>query len=204
MIWYYFDSFSLMEYSVGNFSELYVLCIWLYLDECFYCCSWVDMFDSLGVVMMEQQFKVFVFESMFDSIFFKIDSEFVEVVVVSVVFCISFLQKLLGEDINKLFWKCQMGDVSVLDIIDCFFGQKEQVVLQKLVVGGKVLVYIYCGEEMMIVFQGVFVDQKGVFNQWDFVVLNEQDEYKFVVVGCEDCIMFLVLSVLVKLMGIFI
>ncbi len=106
------------------------------------------------------------------------------------------LQKLLGgDDINALPWKRQLADVSVLDITDKFPGQNERVVLQKLVAGGKAPAHTHRGDETTIVLQGgAFADQKGVFNQWDFVVLNEQDEHRPVAVGCEDCITLSVLS----------
>jgi hypothetical protein len=111
--------------------------------------------------------------------------------------------KLLGDDINNLPWKRQLGDVSVLDITEKFPGQKEQVVLQKLVSGGKAPAHTHRGVETTIVLQGAFADQKGVFNQWDFVVLTDQDEHKPVAVGCEDCITLSVLSAPVKLTGTF-
>ncbi len=113
------------------------------------------------------------------------------------------LQKLLGEDLNGLPWKRQLGDVSVLDISEKFPGQGEQVVLQKLAAGGKAPAHTHRGNETTIVLQGAFADQNGVFNQWDFVVLNEQDEHKPVAVGCEDCITLSVLSAPVKLTGAF-
>ncbi len=69
------DSLSLMEYSAGNLSEPHALCIKLHLDKCSHCRSRVDTLDSLGAVMMEQQPKVTVSESMFDNILSKIDSE---------------------------------------------------------------------------------------------------------------------------------
>lgn len=116
---------------------------------------------------------------------------------------LSPLQKLLGEDINELPWKRQLGDVSVLDISEKFPGQGERVVLQKLVAGGKAPAHTHRGDETTIVLQGAFADQKGVFNQWDFVVLNEQDEHRPVAVGCEDCITLSVLSAPVKLTGTF-
>jgi putative transcriptional regulator len=116
---------------------------------------------------------------------------------------VSPLQKLLGDDINALPWKRQLADVSVLDITDKFPGQNERVVLQKLVAGGKAPAHTHRGDETTIVLQGAFADQKGVFNQWDFVVLNEQDEHRPVAVGCEDCITLSVLSAPLKLTGTF-
>ncbi|WP_286221702.1 ChrR family anti-sigma-E factor [Marinobacter apostichopi] len=197
------DSLSLMEYSAGNLSEPHALCIRLHLDECPHCRSRVDTLDSLGAVMMEQQPKVSVSEGMFDSILSMIDSEPAEAAKAATAPRISVLQKLLGDDINKLPWKRQLGDVSVLDITDRFPGQSEQVVLQKLAAGGKAPAHTHRGEETTIVLQGAFADQKGVFNQWDFVVLDDKDEHKPVAVGCEDCITLSVLSAPVKLTGTF-
>ncbi|WP_417501902.1 ChrR family anti-sigma-E factor [Marinobacter sp.] len=197
------DSLSLMEYSAGNLSEPHALCIRLHLDKCTHCRSRVDTLDSLGAVMMEQQPKVSVSETMFDDILAKIDSTPAPEQPAKVVPKISLLQKLLGEDINNLPWKRQLGDVSVLDITEKFPGQKEQVVLQKLVAGGKAPAHTHRGTETTIVLQGAFADQKGVFNQWDFVVLTDQDEHKPVAVGCEDCITLSVLSAPVKLTGTF-
>jgi putative transcriptional regulator len=197
------ESLHLMEYSAGNLSEPHALCIRLHLNECALCRSRVDTLDSLGAVIMEQQPEVSVSESMFDSILAKIDSSPSPQRASKIAPRISVLQKLLGDDINNLPWKRQLGDVSVLDITEKFPGQKEQVVLQKLVSGGKAPAHTHRGIETTIVLQGAFADQKGVFNQWDFVVLTDQDEHKPVAVGCEDCITLSVLSAPVKLTGTF-
>jgi len=197
------ESLTLMEFSAGNLSEPHALCIRLHLDECSLCRSRVDTLDSLGAVMMERQPKVSVSESMFESILAKIDSSPSPQHSAKTSPRISVLQKLLGDDVNNLPWKRQLGDVSVLDITEKFPDQNEQVVLQKLVSGGKAPVHTHRGNETTIVLQGAFADQKGVFNQWDFVVLTDQDEHKPVAVGGEDCITLSVLSAPVKLTGIF-
>ncbi|MGO1500498.1 MAG: ChrR family anti-sigma-E factor [Marinobacter sp.] len=195
------DSLSLMEFSAGNMSEPHALCIRLHLDKCALCRSRVDTLDSLGAVMMEKQPKVSVSESMFDSILAKIDSSPAPERPPNAAPKISVLQKLLGDDINNLPWKHQLGDVSVLDITEKFLGQNEQVVLQKLNAGGKAPVHTHRGVETTIVLQGAFSDQKGVFSQWDFVVLTDQDEHKPVAIGCDDCITLSVLSAPIKLTG---
>lgn len=197
------DSLSLMEYSAGNLSEPHALCIRLHLDQCPHCRSRVETLDSLGAVMMDQQPKVSVSDASFDQLLARIDSEPVDTVPTPKTPRLGALQKLLGDDINNLPWKRQLGDVSVLDISEKFPGQSERVVLQKLVAGGKAPAHTHRGHETTIVLQGAFADQKGVFNQWDFVVLNEQDEHKPVAVGCEDCITLSVLSAPLKLTGTF-
>ncbi|WP_432210503.1 ChrR family anti-sigma-E factor [Marinobacter alkaliphilus] len=197
------DSLSLMEYSAGNLTEPHALCIRLHLEQCPHCRSRVDTLNSLGAVMMEQQPKVTVSDSSFEQLMARIDSAPQDTSPVVQAPRLSPLQKLLGQDINELPWKRQLGDVSVLDISEKFPGQGEQVVLQKLVAGGKAAAHTHRGDETTIVLQGAFADQKGVFNQWDFVVLNEQDEHRPVAVGCEDCITLSVLSAPVKLTGTF-
>ncbi|MCD1629423.1 ChrR family anti-sigma-E factor [Marinobacter shengliensis] len=197
------DSLSLMEYSAGNLTEPHALCIRLHLEQCPHCRSRVDTLNSLGAVMMEQQPKVTVSDSSFEQLMARIDSAPQDTPPVVQVPRLSPLQKLLGQDINELPWKRQLGDVSVLDISEKFPGQGERVVLQKLVAGGKAPAHTHRGDETTIVLQGAFADQKGVFNQWDFVVLNEQDEHRPVAVGCEDCITLSVLSAPVKLTGTF-
>ncbi|MBK1888005.1 MULTISPECIES: ChrR family anti-sigma-E factor [Marinobacter] len=197
------DSLSLMEYSAGNLSEPHALCIRLHLDKCAQCRCQVDTLDSLGAVVMEKQPKVSVSGTMFDDILARIDSSTEPRPQVKMQPKTSLLQKLLGEDINNLPWKRQLGDVSVLDITGKFPGQNEQVVLQKLVAGGKAPAHTHRGTETTIVLQGMFSDHKGVFSQWDFVVLTEQDEHKPVALGSEDCITLSVLSAPVKLTGTF-
>jgi putative transcriptional regulator len=194
-----------MEFSAGNLSEPHALCIRLHLDQCPHCRSRVDTLDSLGAVMMESQPQVGVSSDMFDAILSRIDSEpdMTETYISTQAKRMSPLQKLLGDDLNSLPWKRQLGDVSVLDISERFPGQSEQVVLQKLAAGGKAPAHTHRGSETTIVLQGAFSDQKGVFNQWDFVVLNQEDEHKPVAVGCEDCITMSVLSAPVKLTGTF-
>ena len=199
------DTLTLMEFSAGNLSEPHALCIRLHLDQCPHCRSRVDTLDSLGAVMMENQPQVGVSSDMFDAILSRIDSEpdMTETYISTQAKRMSPLQKLLGDDLNSLPWKRQLGDVSVLDISERFPGQSEQVVLQKLAAGGKAPAHTHRGSETTIVLQGAFSDQKGVFNQWDFVVLNQEDEHKPVAVGCEDCITLSVLSAPVKLTGTF-
>lgn len=199
------DTLTLMEFSAGNLSEPHALCIRLHLDQCSHCRSRVDTLDSLGAVMMESQPQVGVSSDMFDSILSRIDSEpdMTETYISTRAKRMGPLQKLLGEDLNALPWKRQLGDVSVLDISEKFPGQSEQVVLQKLAAGGKAPAHTHRGNETTIVLQGAFSDHKGVFNQWDFVVLNQEDNHKPVAVGCEDCITLSVLSAPVKLTGTF-
>ena len=199
------DTLTLMEFSAGNLSEPHALCIRLHLDQCPHCRSRVDTLDSLGAVMMESQPQVGVSSDMFDAILSRIDSEpdMTETYISTQAKRMSPLQKLLGDDLDALPWKRQLGDVSVLDISERFPGQSEQVVLQKLAAGGKAPAHTHRGSETTIVLQGAFSDQKGVFNQWDFVVLNQEDEHKPVAVGCEDCITLSVLSAPVKLTGTF-
>ena len=199
------DTLTLMEFSAGNLSDPHALCIRLHLDQCPHCRSRVDTLDSLGAVMMENQPQVGVSSDMFDAILSRIDSEpdMTETYISTQAKRMSPLQKLLGDDLNSLPWKRQLGDVSVLDISERFPGQSEQVVLQKLAAGGKAPAHTHRGSETTIVLQGAFSDQKGVFNQWDFVVLNQEDEHKPVAVGCEDCITLSVLSAPVKLTGTF-
>jgi putative transcriptional regulator len=196
-----------MEFSAGNLTEPHALCIRLHLDKCADCCSRVETLDSLGAVLMESQPKSELSSGMFDSILSRIDSDEssddTAVTAARSSARISPLAKLLGDDLNALPWKRQLGDVSVLDITDRFPGQQEQVVLQKLAAGGKAPSHTHRGEETTIVLQGAFADQKGVFNQWDFVVLNQEDDHKPVAVGCEDCITLSVLSAPVKLTGMF-
>jgi len=199
------DTLTLMEFSAGNLSDPHALCIRLHLDQCPHCRSRVDTLDSLGAVMMENQPQVGVSSDMFDAILSRIDSEpdMTETYISTQAKRMSPLQKLLGDDLDALPWKRQLGDVSVLDISERFPGQNEQVVLQKLAAGGKAPAHTHRGNETTIVLQGAFADQKGVFNQWDFVVLNQEDEHKPVAVGCEDCITLSVLSAPVILTGTF-
>lgn len=196
------DSLMLMEYSAGNLSEPHALCIRLHLDKCAHCRSRVDALDSLGAVMMEQQSQVAVEASTFDSILARIDSEPAPATVTPRVHS-SPLSKLLGDDLDGLPWKRQLKDVSVLDISDRFPGQQDRVVLQKLCAGGKAPAHTHRGEETTIVLQGAFADNKGVFNQWDFVVLGQEDEHKPVALEGDDCITLSVLSAPLKLTGTF-
>ena len=198
------ESLTLMEFSAGTLSDPHALCIRLHLDQCPHCRSRVDMLESLGAVMMEQQDQVSVSDSAFDSILARIESEPAEKSGPQLGRrTLGPLQKLLGEDLNSLPWKRQLGDVSVLDISDRFPDQPEQVVLQKLTAGGKAPAHTHRGQETTIVLQGAFADKKGVFHQWDFVVLNEQDEHKPIALEGDDCITLSVLSAPVKLTGMF-
>ncbi|WP_323752161.1 ChrR family anti-sigma-E factor [Marinobacter sp.] len=196
------DSLSLMEYSAGNLSEPHALCIRLHLDQCGHCRSRVDTLNSLGAVMMGQQPDVAVSDTSFEQLLARIE-EAPEALPEQKPRCISPLQKLLGEDINALPWKRQLPDVSVVDISDKFPGQKERVILQKLAAGGKAPAHTHRGTETTIVLQGAFSDSNGVFNQWDFVVLTDQDVHKPVAIGHEDCITLSILSAPLKLTGPF-
>lgn len=197
------DSLTLMEYSAGNLSEPRALCIRLHLEQCPHCRSRVDTLDSLGAVMLDQQPKVTVSDTSFEQLMARIDAAPEDASPVAEAPRLSPLQKLLGADINDLPWKRQMGDVSVLDITDKFVDQSERVVLQKLVAGGKAPAHTHRGDETTIILQGAFSDVNGVFNQWDFVELDEHDEHRPVAVGNEDCITLSVLSAPLKLTGTF-
>lgn len=196
------DSLMLMEYSAGNLSEPHALCIRLHLDKCAHCRSRVDTLDSLGAVVMEKQSQVSVSESTFDSILARIDSEPAPKPIPQAPRR-SPLSKLLGDDLDGLPWKRQLMDVSVLDITERFPGQTDQVILQKLCAGGKAPAHTHRGEETTLVLQGAFTDNRGVFNQWDFVVLGQEDDHKPIALEGDDCITLSVLSAPLKLTGTF-
>ncbi|MBZ0335719.1 ChrR family anti-sigma-E factor [Marinobacter sp. AL4B] len=196
------DSLSLMEYSAGNLSEPHALCIRLHLDQCGHCRSRVDTLNSLGAVMMEQQPDVSVSDTSFEQLLARIE-EVPNARPAQAQPQRSPLQKLLGDDISNLPWKRQLRDVSVVDITDKFPGQSERVILQKLVAGGKAPAHTHRGMETTLVLQGAFSDAKGVFNQWDFVVLTDKDVHKPVAIGHEDCITLSILSAPLKLTGPF-
>ncbi|MBS3803839.1 MAG: ChrR family anti-sigma-E factor [Oleiphilaceae bacterium] len=197
------DSCSLMEFSAGNLTEPHALCIRLHLDKCHQCRSRVDMMESLGAVMMEQQPQISVATSTFDSILARIDQGSQELEQERPRVKSGPLEKLLGTDLDGLPWKRQIGDVSILDISDRFPDQPERVVMQKLTAGGKAPAHTHRGEETTIVLQGAFSDNKGVFNQWDFVVLDQEDNHKPVALEGDDCITLSVLSAPVRLTGTF-
>ena len=198
------ESTSLMEFSAGTLSDPHALCIRLHLEKCALCRSRVDTLESLGAVMLEQQPLTESSEpaaSTFDTILARIDSETAPVK--SPQQRQDLVRKLLGCDINDLPWKRQLGDVSMLDVTDRFPGQKERVVLQKLSSGGKAPAHTHRGTETTIVLQGAFSDNNGIFNQWDFAVLDHNDNHRPVAVGHEDCITLSVLSAPLKLTGTF-
>ena len=198
------ESTSLMEFSAGTLSDPHALCIRLHLEKCALCRSRVDTLESLGAVMWEQQpltESSVPAASTFDAILARIDSETAPVK--SPQQRQDLIKKLLGCDINDLPWKRQLGDVSMLDVTDRFPGQKERVVLQKLSSGGKAPAHTHRGTETTIVLQGAFSDNNGIFNQWDFAVLDHNDNHRPVAVGHEDCITLSVLSAPLKLTGTF-
>jgi len=198
------ESTSLMEFSAGTLSDPHALCIRLHLEKCALCRSRVDTLESLGAVMLEQQPLTESSEpaaSTFDTILARIDSETAPVK--SPQQRQDLVRKLLGCDINDLPWKRQLGDVSMLDVTDRFPGQNERVVLQKLSSGGKAPAHTHRGTETTIVLQGAFSDNNGIFNQWDFAVLDHNDNHRPVAVGHEDCITLSVLSAPLKLTGTF-
>jgi len=192
-----------MEYSAGSLSEARALCIRLHLEQCSECRSRADSFDSLGAVMMDQQPKVSVSDTSFEQLMARIDAAPEDTSPTAEAPRLSPLQKLLGQDINDLPWKRQLGDVSVLDISEKFADAGERVVLQKLAAGGKAPAHTHRGDETTIIVQGAFSDMYGVFNQWDFVELDHHDEHRPVAVGNEDCITLSVLSAPLKLTGTF-
>ncbi|MGP4842878.1 ChrR family anti-sigma-E factor [Marinobacter sp. 1Y8] len=196
------DSHSLMEYSAGNLSDPHALCIRLHLDQCDHCQSRVDTLDSLGAVLMEQQASVSVSPDMFDHILARLDEE-PEFQPTAGRKQGNALERLVQSDLNDLPWKRQLADVSVFDISHLFPDQPEKVVLQKLAAGGKAPTHTHRGQETTIVLQGAFSDHKGVFNQWDFVVLDQQDTHKPVALEGPDCITLSVLSAPLKLTGTF-
>lgn len=199
------ESTTLMEFSAGTLSEPHALCVRLHLEKCAHCRSRVDTLESLGAVLLEQQpltESSEVAATTFDTILARIESTNMEQVK-PLQSRQDLMIKLLGCDINELPWKRQLGDVSVLDVTDRFPGQNDRVVLQKLASGGKAPAHTHRGSETTIVLQGAFADQNGVFNQWDFTVLGQNDNHRPVAVGQQDCITLSVLSAPLKLTGAF-
>jgi len=196
------DATTLMEYSAGQLSQPHALAIQMHITECGRCRSKVDTLECLGAVLLENQATTSMSALAFDNLLDRIDALDPEGKV-DERDTRSPLEKLLGNDLNGLPWKKQLGDVSVLDISDLFPDQDEQVVLQRLCAGGKAPAHTHRGNETSIVLQGAFVDGRGQFNQWDYVCLDGNDDHQPRAVGNEYCITLSILSAPVKLTGRF-
>lgn len=202
MIQHHPDEAHLLEFSAGALSAPQALGVRLHLNICRRCRCQADMLDSIGAVVMDEAAVPDLSENLFDRIMAGIDAR------------PSSesppprpspnpLRKLLGKDLADLPWKKQLGDVSVLDISGLFPDQSDRVVLQKLAAGGRAPRHSHRGEETTVVVQGGFTDNRGVFEQGDFVILDQRDDHQPVALHGEDCITFSILSAPVRLTGSF-
>ena len=202
MIHHHPDEAQLLEFSAGTLSAPHALCVRLHLNACRRCRCQADMLDSIGAVVMDDEALPDLSENLFDRIIAGIDAR-----------PLSEsppprpspdpLRKLLGHEMVDLPWKKQLGDVSVLDITGLFPGQPDRIVLQKLAAGGRAPRHSHRGEETTVVVQGGFTDNRGLFEEGDFVILDQRDDHQPVALHGEDCITFSILSAPVRLTGAF-
>ena len=198
MIQHHPDESLLLEYSAGNLNTAQALCLRLHLDVCSRCRCQVDMLDSVGAMLLQEEHSSALSDDLFDRILTRIDTLPEDQPNAKVP--TDPLKKLVGE-LNALPWKRQLVNVSVYDLSEQFPDQPGQVVLQKISAGGKAPVHTHRGTETTVVVQGGFTDNRGVFEAGDFVVLGQQDVHKPIALHGEDCITLSILSAPVKLTG---
>jgi len=204
MIQHHPDEAHLLEYSAGALSTPHALCVRMHLNQCLRCRCQADMLDSIGAVVLDRQTVEDggLSADLFDQVLDRIDGENPAPAKAPAT-TTDPLRKLLGDDMENLPWKRQLGDVSVLDITDLFPGQSDRIVLQKLNAGGRAPRHGHRGEETTLVVQGGFTDNRGVFEAGDFVMLDQAVEHQPVALHDDDCITFSILSAPVRLTGAF-
>ncbi len=205
MIHHHPDEAHLLEYSAGALSAPHALCVRMHLNQCLRCRCQADMLDSIGAVVMDRQTVEGtdgLAPDLFGRILDRIDDE-KPAPASKPTPGGDPLHKLLGDNLEDLPWKRQLGDVSVLDITDRFPGQPDRIVLQKLNAGGRAPRHSHRGEETTLVVQGGFTDSRGVFEAGDFVILDQTVDHQPVALHGDDCITFSILSAPVRLTGTF-
>lgn len=200
MIQHHPDESLLLEYSAGNLDAAHALCLRLHLNACSRCRCQADMLDSVGAMLLQEEPGSHLSDDLFDRILTRIDTLPQEAPPRPS--AMDPLHKLVG-DLNALPWKRQIVDVSVYDLSAFFPEQRDRVVLQRISAGGKAPVHTHRGTETTVVVQGGFTDNRGVFEEGDFVILDQHDIHKPIALHGEDCITLSILSAPVRLTGPF-
>lgn len=176
MLNYYFNEECFVEYLVGGLYEFGSLVIVTYLVFCVICCLVVDDLEVVGGVVLGFLVLMLVNGDSFVNVMVCLDDNEFELMVVSLFWVIginvlSFLVDYFGSDFGLLVWNKKFGGVEEYVLL---MGELLiKIFFLKMGVGNKLLFYIYCGIEMMLVFKGVYMDYLGKFCVGDFVELDD-------------------------------
>jgi putative transcriptional regulator len=189
----------LVEYSAGSVSTYLAICISVHLLYCKQCRESVGRMQSLGGVLLETMPDEPLSNALFNGIMDRIEHYQAEKPEqINGPLCL--LKTWLPDGLNGLSWRKQWLKLSEV-VLETPQRGTWRLALQKIAAGGMAPLHGHHGREIIVVLQGGFSDESGVYEEGDFVIFDDNRRHRPQAFQNEDCICLTYLEAPVRLEG---
>lgn len=194
----------LVEYVGGTLSPAYHLCVAAHLHFCEECRSIVAAQEHVAACLMEQAEPIPVSNGLFDRVMAKIDATMPEIGSPQIyeepkAKLPPAVEKALGISLDQVKWK---STGSSLEFFRLPVGEtKNELGLYKIRPGGQVPEHKHLGEEITVVLQGSFSDDRGLYLPGDFLYCDSDISHAPMASADEPCLSMTALSAPVQFTG---
>ncbi len=194
---------QLVEFAAGSSHTGMSVAISVHLHFCKYCRERVSELESTSAVLFETQAPAPLAANAFDQLMQRIQQEPAAQPTPPPPKAKSrfprALQSLLPESLDELEWRHPMKNLSVTRLMTDETGMI--IGLHHMKAGGRVPNHGHRGEEINVVLEGGFSDQKGSYAEGDFIYRTTGDIHAPQADAHGDCLMLSVVAAPVKLTG---
>lgn len=184
----------LAAFSAGTLSTAQSLCVSAHLEHCKACQAHLNNLNNLAGNLFEKQEKATVNSELKNKVFAMLDEQAtIESNEIQPALKPSYnsvypncITKLLPENIESLPWKKLGKNIKTATLAVDSTGAKIE--LLSIKAGAAAATHTHRGEELTLVLDGSFSDEKGIYRKGDFLVCNENDNHRPVATKDKDCL----------------
>lgn len=201
----------LTDYAAGSLPLAYSLSVATHLECCPECRQQVRKLEALGAHLFDQETtKQHTLTDLKASFFHKLNNEKPLTKIESETkethqknwfddYKIpASLRQFVKNSYNDLSWMSLSPSVKIATLCD---EDGVQVSLTRIKAGAHIPTHTHTGEEITLVLEGAFSDEKGVYSRGDFISRNAKHKHKPMVTKDAECICLTVLAAPIEFTG---
>ncbi|GAA0837115.1 ChrR family anti-sigma-E factor [Marinomonas arenicola] len=204
----------LTDYAAGSLPLTYSLAVSTHLEQCQECQQHVRKLELLGANLFtkkapDQQTTDTLKQTFFDKLNAEVEANTAAQTMASTLedtekapldgYCIPrSLRQFVSRNYDELSWMRLSPAVKIATLCE---EDGVQVALTRIKAGAHIPTHTHAGEEITLVLEGAFSDEKGIYSCGDFVSRNAKHKHKPRVTKDAECICLTVLDAPIEFTG---
>ena len=208
MIKHHLHEEILMSYATGNASSSVSLIVASHITICSKCRNAVSTYEDIGGKVLNESSPIAVNMNTLDAVLNKIDDEVIEknTLIINKIFknIPVVLHKMLPEGQSLTdSWKKGLGGIKYFDINLTDSSKNSHARMLSIPPGKKLPNHGHEAQELTLVLEGGFSDEKGHYNAGDVAIEDENNIHTPIADSNEGCVCLVVYEGNLKFKGLF-